>query len=661
MRPPRSRAVRVALVVMPFQPVETPNLGASILKSRLRRAGVECRVLYFNVEFARIVGLERYARLLGLKIAPEILFSHALFGKAGTREIRYPRPLGAVLTKAGMFGEEIRAGLRGDMAAVERLAERQAPRFREACLSAASWGDYDVVGFSSIFNSHVASLGLARDIKERHPDTKIVFGGSNVEGIMGRETLRAFPWVDFVVGGEAEDTFPALLSALKAGRSPDAIPGVSYRDARGLHGNHSLPPPVDLGESVPPDFSDYFGALERGGLRKSLRPVVVFESARGCWWGERGPCAFCGLNGLSMTFRRKPPRKILREIFDAMRRYRVSDFHAADRVWDPAHATTFLPLLSRELKKRRLDVGMLYEVRPTITKKHLDLLARAGVTDVQPGLETLDTAILKRMNKGTTALRNVQTLKHCREADIFPRWNFLYGLPGEKASAYRRMARLLPKIQHLPPPTMVTPVRIERFSPLHRHPGRFGLKNLRPAALYGWAYPQSRVRLKDLAYYFEGQFRKDCVPPWAAIASFRRRLERWNALSRHSFLFHRHAWDSLIVYDHRPRSLSQGVRPFRIRRYEGTSSAEIYEACAAGRTTREVERTLKRRRPKGRFPQVEIRRALRRFVRDGIMLEEGGRFLALSLPFAACPPAVKRKVMLLEKMRGIFHEGRRAE
>ena len=49
-----------------------------------------------------------------------------------------------------------------------------------------------IVGFSSLFQQQVASLALAKRIKNHSPDTFIVFGGPNCEGIMGVEMVRSF-------------------------------------------------------------------------------------------------------------------------------------------------------------------------------------------------------------------------------------------------------------------------------------------------------------------------------------------------------------------------------------------------------------------------------------------------------------------------------------
>src|SRR5207244_4488072 len=86
-----------------------------------------------------------------------------------------------------------------------------------------------IVGFTSVFQQHVASLALARRLKTARPSTYVVFGGANCEGVMGAENLRQFPWIDAVVSGEADHVFPALVRQVLRGESAPEMAGVRTR------------------------------------------------------------------------------------------------------------------------------------------------------------------------------------------------------------------------------------------------------------------------------------------------------------------------------------------------------------------------------------------------------------------------------------------------
>src|SRR5262249_22590798 len=61
-----------------------------------------------------------------------------------------------------------------------------------------------IVGCSSTFQQHCASLALLRTLKRRQPALITMIGGANCEGDLGRATFEHFPWLDFVCSGEAD-------------------------------------------------------------------------------------------------------------------------------------------------------------------------------------------------------------------------------------------------------------------------------------------------------------------------------------------------------------------------------------------------------------------------------------------------------------------------
>ena len=162
-----------------------------------------------------------------------------------------------------------------------------------------AWGA--VVGFSCTFQQTVASFALARRLKARFPELVTVFGGASFDGEMGVELARSVDCVDFAVSGEADASFPALLRALATGGDPAAVPGVISRATV----TAPEPPPGSLDDLPVPDYGEYFERAERLKLlQRGARHQawIPFESARGCWWGAKHHCTFCGLNGTAMRF-----------------------------------------------------------------------------------------------------------------------------------------------------------------------------------------------------------------------------------------------------------------------------------------------------------------------------------------------------------------------
>src|SRR5208282_5662988 len=107
---------------------------------------------------------------------------------------------------------------------------------------------------------------------------------------------------------------------------------------------------------------------------------------------------------------------------------------------------------------------IFYELKPNLNPAQMHALALAGVTHIQPGLETLSSRLLSLMNKGNTARRNVEFLRNARMNRLELFWNFLYKIPGEVEKDYEEMIPILRCLMHLEPPQAVSPVAIHRFS-----------------------------------------------------------------------------------------------------------------------------------------------------------------------------------------------------
>ncbi len=75
---------------------------------------------------------------------------------------------------------------------------------------------------------------------------------------------------------------------------------------------------------------------------------LLFETSRGCWWGAKAHCTFCGLNGATMTFREMGIASARRTIEEIVERYsgRVSRFASVDNIIPESYVSDLLPELN---------------------------------------------------------------------------------------------------------------------------------------------------------------------------------------------------------------------------------------------------------------------------------------------------------------------------
>jgi ribosomal peptide maturation radical SAM protein 1 len=591
---------------MPFQEVRRPSIQVGLLTAIACGAGFPCSTLHASVLFADRVGVDRYERLSAVRsrLVGDWLFSPAAFGSAA------PDPGAALL--ADFAADLARAGLAPDELA--HVRDHDVPAFLADLAASGVWDDVDVVGFTATFQQTVPSLALATLLKERFPHLVTVFGGANLDGEMGPELLRTNDCVDYAVIGEGDAAFPGLLGALAAGTDPAAVPGVAVR------GRPPRPAPrADLDRLPVPDYAEYFAQARAIGLVPERGPhdvVIPFESGRGCWWGAKHHCTFCGLNGATMAWRAKSADVVLAELAEQARRYRSFSFEAVDNILDPSYVETVLARLAEQ----GTDYEIFYEVKANLTRSDVRRLAAAGVRRVQPGIESLSSRVLALMRKGVRASQNVNLLRWARYYGVEPSWNLLWGFAGETPEDYAEQAALVPHLAHLRPPEATGRIWLERFSPMFTDP-QLRYRFRRPEASYRYAYPE-RVDLERLAYFFEYEL-ADALPD-ETFAPLRSAVATWQE-----------AWQRpdlpALTYRSSPGYLE--IEDARWPETAGTYSytgalAELYRASAE----RPVTAAAAGRAVAGALSLSTIELAWAEWERQGLVFRDGDRTLALALP-----------------------------
>ena len=613
---------KVLLVSMPYGALERPALGLSLLKPALADAGIPCDVRYLNFTFADLLGVERYrwisCELPYTAFAGDWTFTHLLYGERPAAQERY---LDEILRRTWCRSE---ADIRGVLD-VRSLATY----FLEHALAAVPWHEYAVVGFTSTFEQNIASLAMARRVKHLSPETAIVFGGANWEGEMGLELHRRFRFVDYVCSGESEGSFPRLVEQIFRLGAVTEVQGIVYR-ADGQSVSTGPPEMIREMDQLPvPDFSDYFRALGLSGAGNGIVPALLFETSRGCWWGAKHHCTFCGLNGQSMAFRSKSAPRALAELEYLLDTWGIELVEAVDNILDMKYFRDLLPALAATNRSAQI----FYEVKANLTKKNIELLRDAGVNRIQPGIESMSDHVLKLMRKGTTALRNIQMLKWCKEYNISADWNLLYGFPGETGDDYRNMMSLLPAIRFLGAPVAWGPVRMDRFSPYFNSPSEFGMRNVRSMAPYRHLYPFLEESLSHIAYYFDYDYDLD-IDPTGCAEEVVKYLEEWKRNPEVGSLCYDISDAALVLLDSRSDATMRELALCGLER-------AAYEYCDEQQSLSGVVRYLRDAFPGTEIGETQVRGFLDSLVANRLMIMDGIQYLALAVaasPRSAGPP-----------------------
>jgi magnesium-protoporphyrin IX monomethyl ester (oxidative) cyclase len=607
--------MKVTLVSMPWATVNTPSLALGILARRLRDTVPEAVVdlRYANLDCAEwlvesvpdasrrdydFFALESYFQGCG-----DWVFSSALYDDPRWRVDEFIDRLGEKLSDR-------------ERDICLRLHDR-APAFIEQVAGELADSRPDLVCFTSTFQQSVASLAAARRIRQLSPGTRCVFGGANCDGDQGRGLHQAFGFVDFVVRGEGERAFPELVRSLIDGTDPAGIPGLCWRDGERAGANPMTDRLLAPAEIPMPDYDAYFARVGRTTVGSWFEPRLVVEAARGCWWGEKHHCTFCGLNGSAMTFRSKRPEVFRDELEQLARRHRVLDFYAVDNILDMAYLETVL----RDLADGPCDYRIQYEIKSNLRFHQLQRLRDAGVTSVQPGIENLSSVVLRIMDKGVSGTQNVRLLRDAETLGLTVMWNYLYGFPGEQPEHYTSVLAQLPALHHLDPPGGATRIALERFSPYFNRP-ELGFGSRRPHWQYAMIYDLPEPRLREIAYLFE-------TPPRGIDRSLARQFEEalsgWYRDRHDSTLSYRDLGDVIELTNTRP---GFGWRQLEL---PDPAALSLFRALESPRTRASLASSLA---ATGAVPGDRCERVVRDLLAEwtalGLLFTDDGRFVQVA-------------------------------
>jgi len=605
--------VDIVFVVMPFADLGRPAIGVSLLKAAALQAGYSARIDYCSIRLADEIGGDLYQQISS-SVPPDLVlgewfFAHDLFGDEIPHADQYlAGPLARNATEElAMQVLQSRAGASKYLDECARRIAAERPR---------------VVGFTTTFHQTCASLAVAKRLKALPEPPLIVFGGANCEGEMGLQLLQSFPWIDYVCCGESDLSFPKLLDHIFR-HGPGDVPGVLARGKSTLVVKSDAIQNLD---ALPyPDFDDYFAELAASQTCRERAIHVVIETSRGCWWGAKHHCTFCGLNGDTMAFRSKSPQRAYDEIVTLARKHDMQRVAFVDNILDMRYIDTLFP----QLADNGMQLELFYEVKSNLRYDQVVKLHRGGMRQIQPGIENFSNEVLKLMEKGVSGLQNIQLMRWCEEVGIECIWNVLGGFPGESPSEYQRLAEMASLLLHLQPPISCGQIRLDRFSPFHSRSEKFGFRNVRPARGYFYVFPLGRRELQRLAYFFDFDY-GDGREPQSYMEPIAEVTRRWWNVRTATEPAKLDAWfysnDSVRISDTRDSSA-----PYE-RELNGLPARLLFHCDTA--TT--VDNLV--RRADLADSAAEIETTLKQLCDDRLMLEDEKHYL--SLPVFRQRPAV---------------------
>jgi anaerobic magnesium-protoporphyrin IX monomethyl ester cyclase len=274
-----------------------------------------------------------------------------------------------------------------------------------------------IVGITSFSHEINIAAKMAATIKERMSGNKIVIGGAHASSLP-EETLRSFSSFDFLVKGEGEHTFTALVQAMLNGEAQNisSLPGVGYRS----NGNVFVTPKEkwinDLDSLSFPAW-DLFPSMK-------LFPVI---SSRGCPF----KCVFCA-KMLGDRIRLRSPENVIAELNMLHEKFGAKDIIFFDETFGfhKKWLNQFLDDLIISGLNQKLKWGIITRAH-LLTQDVLQKFKQAGCMKIDFGVESGNEQILKIIKKGETKEDFIRAARLIKEAGIKSHSYYILGHPYE--------------------------------------------------------------------------------------------------------------------------------------------------------------------------------------------------------------------------------------
>jgi len=479
----------ILFVIPPITLLESPSLGAHSVQKVAQNEGYQIKILYADQLFAKYIGIDLYKAISNELMSPYEQIPERLFAKTAHQEIPY---MGKNTNKYGIIYESHRSDNNFKNTPWSSLIKLEPIIDEWLSDVACKILDYSpkIVGLATSHQQTNASISIINKIKSMSPETITVVGGSNCDGDMsiGIESLSNN--VDYIFTGESELSFLGFLQNYEKG----VLPSTKIIHEKKVTCLNDLPLV---------DYSEYYQQLSENGLTSS-NTWITYESSRGCWWGQRNLCTFCGVNGNEPKYRAKNHTKVLDEISTHLGAYPSNNIRMVDALMPRNYLRNLIPNIANTLP----DVSIFYEQKADMSYEELKVLKNAGVDYMQIGIESFSNEQLVTLKKGTTVKDNINILRYARMLNVVIGWNMLTEIPGDTHEQWLDIYSILPAIRHLYPPVFFRPIEITRFSPYFLFPDNYRISNIKPFRVYSDIFP-SEAEVDNLAWLFSGDYECD--------------------------------------------------------------------------------------------------------------------------------------------------------
>jgi ribosomal peptide maturation radical SAM protein 1 len=606
----------VLLVAMPFAGITIPSIQLSVLGEYCKSHDVPIRTRDLYLKAAEIYGLQNYHSLIyppNDSYTAQMAFSKYVFpAHWKNTEEKFKN----------YFTTHIRQNTEGTLCSFEEYVQRT-DLFYQWVLDHLEWGSADIIGFSLNYGQLLPSLAVAKTIKERAPEKVIVFGGSRTIDELGKNVLRAFDYVDYIVSGDGED---ALVQLATEPKNYPLIPRLTHRVENEVEQNKGEAS-VDLNTAPLPSYDQFYQELATTSdeIRQFFQygGKLPVEISRGCWWNR---CSFCNLNLQHHKYREKSVDRIIQEITWLSERYHMMDFQL---IGNTLPKTEYTGLFER-LKQLGRDFSFFVEARAgQLRSDEYRMMSEAGFRMIQTGIESFSRQYLQKINKGVRVIDNIAALKFCKENKIKNTYNLIVRYPNEDARDFEETQKVVSLLKGYLDPPQLCELRVMHGSPIYCHPEHYNIDVLKNTPVDVLMYP-AEILDKGFSFVFDYTSKTPSPQnPWESLVDGWKKEEELaesEAVRSHmivdALIFYFVDGGSFVkIYDKRNR---QNIRIYVLNEMERA----VFLACLDVVSFQQLQHQFVD------IPEFELVAMLQSFEQNGLVFVEDGLYLSLPLRYS---------------------------
>ncbi len=286
----------------------------------------------------------------------------------------------------------------------------------------------DVFGINCSTHTFLAAIEALEKIHRALPKTTLVMGGYH-STFAAEKILADYPFVDYVLKGEAERSFPELLDRVEAGQDPADVPGISYRQDGGFAGQ-PLAVIKDLDNLPFPDRT-MLGDLEYGYFHQNIRltfgKFTTIVSSRGCPFS----CRYCSCAAFSQ---RRWRARSAANVVDELEQLRADGYENVVFVDDNFTLNKKrVAEICDQIRERRIRMRFYCEGRvDNAPYELLRTMKRAGFDVMYFGVESPTPKVLDYYRKGITEAQARKAVADAKRAGMIVVTSFIIGAPVEE-------------------------------------------------------------------------------------------------------------------------------------------------------------------------------------------------------------------------------------